>query len=75
VASQGTEAALFGLSRPYILVKFTLGALVKPLFRQFQGELLRIPRRRTSPYTISANFALTEFYEVRLIGILGSSLM
>jgi hypothetical protein len=38
VASQGTEAALFGMFRPYMLAKFTLGALVKPLFRQFQEK-------------------------------------
>jgi hypothetical protein len=43
VASQITEAALFGLFRPYILAKFTLGALVKPLFRQFQGEVRWVP--------------------------------
>jgi hypothetical protein len=43
VASQGTEAGLFGMFRPYMLAKFTLGALVKPLFRQFHGEVLRIP--------------------------------
>jgi hypothetical protein len=41
VASQGTEAALFGLFRPYILAKFTLGALDKPLFRQFHDGVLR----------------------------------
>jgi hypothetical protein len=41
VASQGTEATLFGLFRPYILAKFTLGALDKPLFRQFHDGVLR----------------------------------
>ena len=41
MASQGTEAALFGLFRPYILAKFTLGALDKPLFRQFHDGVLR----------------------------------
>ena len=40
MASQGTEAALFGLFRPYILAKFTLGALDKPLFRQFHNGVL-----------------------------------
>jgi hypothetical protein len=40
VASQGTEATLFGLFRPYILAKFTLGALVRPLFRQFHDGVL-----------------------------------
>jgi hypothetical protein len=35
VASQGTEAPLFGPFRPRYTAKSTLGALLKPLFRQF----------------------------------------
>jgi hypothetical protein len=51
VASQGIEAALFGLFGPDTTAKFTLGALLTPLFRQFQKMN-------------SANFAATEVSEV-----------
>jgi hypothetical protein len=77
VASQITEAALFGLFRPYILAKFTLGALVKPLFRQFHREVRRIPLLGTSVNKPNVHLAphlqqLTAT-ELRLYEILGSS--
>jgi hypothetical protein len=43
VASQGTEAALFGLFWPGIPTKSALGAPLEPLFRQFHGEVRLIP--------------------------------
>jgi hypothetical protein len=42
VASQGTGAAPSGLVWPDLPPKSTLGALLKPLFRQFHGEVRRI---------------------------------
>jgi hypothetical protein len=62
VASQGTEAALFGLFWPGIPTKSALGAPLEPLFRQFQGEVLGNP--------ISGSSA----DEVLISGVLGSSL-
>src|SRR5215203_2796357 len=41
------RSGLFGLFRPYILAKFTLGALLKPLFRQFHGVVRSSPLSRT----------------------------
>jgi hypothetical protein len=48
VASQGTEAACLACFGPILLAKFTLGALLKPLFRQFQCELRLTRFLRTS---------------------------
>jgi len=40
--------ALLAYFGPDTTAKFTLGALLKPLFRQFQGEVRRIPLLGTS---------------------------
>jgi len=52
VASEGTKRHCSACSVPGIQAKYMLGALFKPLFGQFQSMN-------------SANFAFTEFSEVR----------